>query len=232
MLKNYIDIVMCFWIHPSYTCYYILFSECKGGSQPHALCEVSMHFTNLLQTNFPYDICKPENRLDGVLIQQLKESVCNLDSTIWGVRDYQFSVMSSTPGTLMDYEIKLSDEGITAAMGVFFPAAFCLPEKKQLMFGQDPQGPDLEDLFDEGHWNPDVLSNQQTKMGGASSSPRGDSPEQQLKDLFVGVKHELRPNELGMPEVTRRLRGVDHGRVLPLDQAVHFSIDCACKYMN
>lgn len=190
-----------------------------------------MYFIDLLQTNFPYRKCNPENRLDGVLIQQLKESVCHLDSTIWGVRDYQFSVMSSTPGTLMDYEIKLSDEGICSAMGVFYPAAFCLPGKEQLMFGQDPQGPDLEDLFDEGHWNPDVhvLANQQSKEGGADSSPRGVDTDQQLKDLFVGG---LRSNEQGTPEVTRRLRGVDHGGVLPLDQAIRFSIDCSCKYMN
>ena len=35
------------------------------------------------------------------------------------------------------------------------------------------------------------------------------------------------PGEL--PEVSKRLQGADEGLVFGLDQAVHLTIDCACK---
>ncbi len=71
-----------------------------------------------------------------MLIQQLKESVCHLDSTLHGVGDNQFTVMSKSPGVLLDYEMKLSDEALHAPMGLFFPSTFCLPDNCRLMMGE------------------------------------------------------------------------------------------------
>lgn len=62
-----------------------------------------------------------------------------MDATQTGVHDYQFSVMSETPGNLLDYEIKLSDEALLAPMGVFFPSSFCLPDNRHLMAGETTQ---------------------------------------------------------------------------------------------
>ena len=73
--------------------------------------------------------------MDGVLVQQLKESVCHLDPTLHGVGDNQFTVMSKQPGVLLDYEVKLADEVLYAPMGVFFPSTFCLPDNCKLMAG-------------------------------------------------------------------------------------------------
>ena len=92
------------------------------------------------QSGFPYRECQRSNCLDGVLLQQLKESVCHMDATQHGVHDYQFSVMSKTPGKLLDYEIKLSDEALLAPMGVFFPSSFCLPDNRHLMAGTGHHG--------------------------------------------------------------------------------------------
>ena len=94
------------------------------------------HIHTLLQTNFPYSQGRADSCLDGVLLQQLKESVCHMDATQWGIHDYQFSVMSKTPGYLLDYEIKLADEALLAPMGVFFPSSFCLPDNCELMTGE------------------------------------------------------------------------------------------------
>ncbi len=77
-----------------------------------------------------------------------------MDPSIRGVKEHQFSVLSPTPGVLLDYEMKLSDEALQAPMGVFFPSVFCLPDDRTpLMWGQEPLGPDREDIFDEGHWS-------------------------------------------------------------------------------
>lgn len=184
--------------------------------QPFINPHVSHPIYIIIQTNFPYSKCTAESRLDGVLIQQLKESVCHLDATIWGVREYHFSVMSPLPGRLLDYKIKLSDEGIIAAMSVFFPGAFCLPNSTSLMNGQEPQTLDREDVLEESLEVP---------FAPKHIEKRKESIEEQLTGLMSG--HELKPGEVGLPEITRRVRRLDKGGVLPLDQAVHFSIGCA-----
>ena len=101
---------------------------------PHPPVLPFLH-TSHPQSGFPYRECRADSCLDGVLLQQLKESVCHMDATQYGVHDYQFSVMSKTPGNLLDYEIKLSDEALLAPMGVFFPSSFCLPDNTHLMAG-------------------------------------------------------------------------------------------------
>ena len=166
------------------------------------------------QTNFPYKECSEESRLSGVLVQHLKESICHMDPTVWGVKDYQFSVMTPTPGILHDYEIKLSDEAILAPLGVFFPQIFCLPPNVALMRGQEVSPADNEDIFDEAHW--------MAEMGGA-----GGGAQNKISADGVGVGGAGGSAEL--PEVTKRLQGADEsGLVFGLDQAVHLSIDCAC----
>lgn len=79
-----------------------------------------------------------------------------MDPTLWGIKDYQFSVMTPKPGVLHDYEIKLADEAILAPMGVFFPQIFCLPPDAPLMRGQQLCPADKEDIFDEAHWITEV----------------------------------------------------------------------------
>lgn len=127
--------------------------------------------------------------------------------------------MSPLPGRLLDYEIKLSDEGIIAAMGMFFPAAFCLPGCTFLMRGQEPQAPEREDLLEECLDIP------------PAQRPVKQSENMTIKEQLAGlfVSHPLRPGEVGLPEVTRRVRRVNKGRVLPLDQAVHLSISCTSE---
>ena len=51
-----------------------------------------------------YSECTSDSRLDEVLIQEveLKESICHLDQSIRGVKEHQFSVLSLTPGVLLD----------------------------------------------------------------------------------------------------------------------------------
>ncbi len=156
--------------------------------------------------------------MDGVLIQQLKESVCHLDATIWGVREYHFSVISPLPGRLLDYRIKLSDEGIIAAMGMFFPSVFCLPSDVSLMNGQEPPTSDREDLLDD---------TQEILCTSVIQIKKDLSIDEQFTELMTGP--DLKPGEVGLPEVTRRVRRVDKQTVLPLDQAVHFSIGCASE---
>ena len=164
-----------------------------------------------------------------MLIQQLKESVCHLDPSVWGIKEHPFVVMSPTPGTLLDYEIKLADESIVAAMGVFFPSAFCLPDDVVLMTGQDGPRPDPGDLYDEAHWTADGQGGAQGSKasggGGASKSAASNSGG----GGGGGDRASPSGGEASLPEAAKRLRNVAPGKILSIDQAVHLSIDCACK---
>ena len=158
--------------------------------------------------------CSAKSRLDGLLVQQLKESVCHLDPSLWGTREHQFSVMSPTPQVLLDYNIKLADEAIFAPMGVFFPSAFCLPDDWVLMVGQEVASGDSEDVYDEANW---VTEGQAQQVKAAASKA-------------VGMEASLLPTAGDtFPEATKRLQIVAPGKILGLDQAIHFSIDCACE---
>ncbi|KAL5473103.1 hypothetical protein EMCRGX_G027548 [Ephydatia muelleri] len=184
----------------------------EGVSNPNT--RVTLHYGGsditrlfywlLKEIHFPYKGCSESSLEDGQLVQHLKETLCHLDPTITGIRAHAFSVTSRETSVVHDYEMKLSDQGILAAMGVFYPSTFCLPDRSPLMFGQVPPPPDPEDLFDEGHW----LDSQ---------------PQQQSRP--VPVKCEVAPELL--PEATKRLGSVHPGKILGLDQAIHFSIDCA-----
>ena len=80
--------------------------------------------------------------------------------------------------------------------------------------GQEMLSPDSEDLFDEGHWMIESQY-QPSKFVGATAT---------------AGKQEPTSGENGtLYEVTKRLKGVPPGKILGLDQAVHFSIDCACE---
>lgn len=96
-----------------------------------------------------------------------------MDPTLWGVKDYQFSVMTPTPGVLHDYEIKLSDEAILAPLGVFFPQIFCLPPNVALMRGQELSPANNEDLFDEAHWT--------AEMGGAGGGAQNKTASKTIQ---------------------------------------------------
>ncbi|CAI8013599.1 Actin-related protein 8 [Geodia barretti] len=69
------------------------------------------------QSGFPYRECRRDSCLDGVLLQQLKESICHMDATQHGVHDYQFSVMSKTPGKIAGLRHKAVGRGPLGSHG-------------------------------------------------------------------------------------------------------------------
>ena len=156
-----------------------------------------------------------------------------MDASIRGVKEHQFSVLSPTPGVLLDYEMKLSDEALQAPMGVFFPSVFCLPDDHTpLMWGQEPLAPDCQDIYDEGHWTVEGVTGSQVKGekgggGGGGSGGKGEAQSNAAAGNGGVASGGCGQGEL--PEATKRLRGVPAGKLLGIDQAVHLSIDCASE---
>ena len=154
-----------------------------------------------------------------------------MDPGVRGVKEHQFSVLAPTPGVLLDYEMKLSDEAIQAPMGVFFPSVFCLPDDHTpLMWGQEPLAPDNQDIYDDGHWTVEGVTGSQVK--GEKGGVGGKGEPQPNATTGNGGVASGGCGQGELPEATKRLRSVPAGKLLGIDQAVHLSIDCASKWSS
>ena len=85
------------------------------------------------------------------------------------------------------------------------PVVFVFP-------GQPPLAADSEDLYDEAHWTDQTQGTQSVKPSSGGQISGG-------------------PPEV-VPQATLRLQNVPPGKILSLDQAIHFSIDCACEHFT
>lgn len=113
-----------------------------GGS------DVTRCFFWLMQrAGFPYRDCQLGNKLDCVLLQQLKESFCHLDQDISGLQDHEFRTRFPDSPVLL-YQLRLGDEKLQAPMSLFYPAAFGIVGQKMTSLLHRSQG-DAEDPHDE-----------------------------------------------------------------------------------
>ncbi|CAM4713189.1 unnamed protein product [Leuciscus chuanchicus] len=113
-----------------------------GGS------DVTRCFFWLMQrAGFPYRECQLSNRLDCVLLHQLKESFCHLDQDISGLQDHEFRTRFPESPVLL-YQLRLGDEKLQAPMALFYPAAFGIVGQKMTSLLHRSQG-DSEDPHDE-----------------------------------------------------------------------------------
>ncbi|NP_001001400.1 actin-related protein 8 [Danio rerio] len=113
-----------------------------GGS------DVTRCFFWLMQrAGFPYRDCQLGNKLDCVLLQQLKESFCHLDQDISGLQDHEFRTRFPDSPVLL-YQLRLGDEKLQAPMTLFYPAAFGIVGQRMTSLLHRSQG-DAEDPHDE-----------------------------------------------------------------------------------
>ncbi|TRY81838.1 hypothetical protein DNTS_011405 [Danionella cerebrum] len=113
-----------------------------GGS------DVTRCFFWLMQrAGFPYRDCQLTNRLDCLLLQQLKESFCHLDQDISGLQDHEFRTRFPESPVLL-YQLRLGDEKLQAPMALFYPAAFGIVGQKMTRLLHRSEG-DPEDPHDE-----------------------------------------------------------------------------------
>ncbi|XP_055024327.2 actin-related protein 8 [Misgurnus anguillicaudatus] len=113
-----------------------------GGS------DVTRCFFWLMQrAGFPYRECRLTNKLDFILLQQLKESFCHLDQDISGLQDHEFRTRFPDSPLLL-FQLRLGDEKLQAPMALFYPAAFGIVGQKMTSLQHRSQG-DAEDPHDE-----------------------------------------------------------------------------------
>ncbi|XP_065178580.1 actin-related protein 8-like [Sycon ciliatum] len=104
----------------------------------------------LEKIKFPYKKINPHGRLDGILLTQLKESLCHMDPDIHGLVSHEFEVHQ--PGKQIKmFTLKCADEGFKAALGLFYPSMMGLAPYQTIHFS--PATPhDPEDLFADSYF--------------------------------------------------------------------------------
>ncbi|XP_069592807.1 actin-related protein 8 isoform X2 [Ranitomeya imitator] len=208
-----------------------------GGS------DVTRCFFWLMQrAGFPYRECQLTNRLDGLLLQQLKETYTHLDQDVCGLQDHEFQVRRPDSPALL-YQMRLGDEKLQAPMALFYPATFGIVGQKMTCLQHRSQG-DPEDPHDE-HYLLATQSkqDQSSKAAGdrkAMSKPSMyDDPRSQDADRGHMMDMELGPSQSdGMghsndgdePSASlysrKTMVSQFEGKALGLDKAILHSIDC------
>ncbi|RMX44443.1 hypothetical protein pdam_00010070 [Pocillopora damicornis] len=171
-------------------------------------------FWLLRRVNFPYKECDSNNRLDILLLHELKETFCHLSQDIVGGQVHEFQVHRPFE-TPRSYQLKIGDEAIEAPMGMFFPQLFGIVGEK-LVYTKDSQYDDPEDLCDDRYLLESQRGQDQSSKQ-SSGSKIGPSTET-VPDLEQNITTTMRTGNKDMKFVSEKSLG--------LDQAILHSINC------
>ncbi|XP_048404163.1 actin-related protein 8 isoform X2 [Stegostoma tigrinum] len=189
--------------------------------------------------------CQLFNRMDCLLLRQLKETFCHLDQDISGIQDHEFKVRQPDSPALL-YQLRQGDEKLQAPMALFYPATFGIVGQKITTLQHRSQG-DSEDPHDE-HYLLATQSKQEqaakaiaerkalAKFAGfevESGTQNTDSAEKSHShELELGSsQHEclLGANDSeDLPATLARKTTMSQfeGKALGLDKSILHSIDC------
>ncbi|KAG7332250.1 hypothetical protein KOW79_004084 [Hemibagrus wyckioides] len=213
-----------------------------GGS------DVTRCFFWLMQrAGFPYRECQLSNRLDCMLLQQLKESFCHLDQDICGLQDHEFRTRFPESPVIL-YQLRLGDEKLQAPMALFYPAAFGIVGQKMTTLQHrspgDPEDPHDEHYLLSTQSKQDQSSKSMERKGlskpsgfeGESSSQAGDQAERGNQDMELGhsqgeaLPGGTDPEDTPSVLLSRKSAMTQfEGKALGLDKAILHSIDCCAS---
>lgn len=170
-------------------------------------------FWLLRRVNFPFKECDSNNRLDVLLLHELKETFCHLSQDIVGGQVHEFQVHRPFE-TPRSYQLKIGDEAIEAPMGMFFPQLFGIVGEN-LVYTKDSQYDDPEDLCDDKYLLESQRGQDQSSKQ-SSGSKIGPSTET-VPDAEQNMTTTMRTGNKEMKFVSEKSLG--------LDQAILHSIN-------
>ncbi|MEE6501707.1 hypothetical protein FKM82_004301 [Ascaphus truei] len=197
------------------------------------------------RAGFPYRECQLSNKLDCLLLQQLKETYSHLDQDVSGLKDHEFQVRHPDAPALL-YQFRLGDEKLQAPMALFYPATFGIVGQKMTTLPQRSQG-DAEDPHDEYYLLATQSKQEQSAKAAADrkSLPKpGLFEDSRGQSLDISDRIHSQEAELGSSQNDCLVAGNDleeplaallsrktaisqfEGKALGLDKAVLHSIDC------
>jgi len=181
-----------------------------GGS------DITQLFYYLLkQRGFPYSECKPESRIGGMLLQELKEKFCHLNLDICGPQQKQFQVIIPDQ-PILNYTFLVGDECLLAPLALFYPELFALTVNsgKKMRILNRNEG-HYDDPFDENY-----LIQTKRKYGESNESSG------QTNDLNANEQGAIDIDDLDACEVTANDKEINSDQqLLGIDQAILQCID-------
>ncbi|KAK7788285.1 hypothetical protein R5R35_013901 [Gryllus longicercus] len=194
--------------------------------------DITQTFHWLLQKcAFPYKTCDPSNKLDAMLLRQLKETFCHVNLDICGSQEKTFVVRQPKVPT-MKYTLQVGDECIVAPLSLFQPELFGVTGTKsvhvQKRYSGDPEDPhDDSYLRETSRRGPkealEPLAGGAADMEGAGLDMSGVGGPGGDEDIVVDAIDVAAP--AGGRDVEAKDFLLGPGQILGLDQAVLQSID-------
>ncbi|KAM4651538.1 actin-related protein 8 [Discoglossus pictus] len=198
------------------------------------------------RAGFPYRECQLSNKLDCLLLQQLKETYAHLDQDISGLQDHEFQVRHPDAPALL-YQLRLGDEKLQAPMALFYPVTFGIVGQKMTSLQHRSNG-DAEDPHDE-HYLLATQSKQDQSAKAAADRKSLQKPSlyEDSRGTDVSDRGHIQEAELGSSQNECMISGNDseeppaamfsrktaisqfEGKALGLDKAILHSIDCCAS---
>ena len=112
--------------------------------------DITQTFFWLLQKcAFPYKTCDPSNKLDALLLNQLKKDFCHVDLNVCGSQEKTFIVRKPKQQT-EKYTLQVGDECLVAPLSLFQPELFKVTGTHSVHIQKRSMG-DPEDPHDENY---------------------------------------------------------------------------------
>ncbi|XP_063228540.1 actin-related protein 8 isoform X2 [Bacillus rossius redtenbacheri] len=173
---------------------------------------------------FPYKECDPRNKLDSMLLRQLKESFCHVNLDICGSQEKTFVVRKPKVPTCR-YTLQVGDECIVAPLSLFQPELFGVTGPKAVLVQKRSLG-DPEDPHDDNYLRETSRRAAKESLeplpGGAELDGGGPPGEE---DIVVDAIDPMAAGAGGLRDLEAKEFVVGPEQVLGLDQAVLQSID-------
>ncbi|XP_001605850.1 actin-related protein 8 [Nasonia vitripennis] len=189
--------------------------------------DITQTFFWLLQKSaFPYKNCDPANRLDAMLLDQLKKDFCHVDLNVCGSQEKTFSVKKPRQPT-ENYTIQVGDECLIAPLSLFQPELFRVTGAHSVHIQKRSMG-DSEDPHDENYLRETSRRGmkenleQTLEMQEETAIPATPGEEEVVVDNVDSAPISLNNRELDAPRDfvvgPQQLLGLDHAVLQSIDR--------------
>ncbi|CAL7942719.1 unnamed protein product [Xylocopa violacea] len=189
--------------------------------------DITQTFFWLLQKcAFPYKTCDPSNKLDALLLNQLKKDFCHVDLNVCGSQEKTFVVRKPKQQTER-YTLQVGDECLVAPLSLFQPELFKVSGTHNVHVQRRSMG-DPEDPHDENYLRETsrrgIKENleQTSEMQEETTAPTVAGEEEVVVDAVDSAPIALSNRDLDAPRDfvvgPQQLLGLDHAVLQSIDR--------------
>ncbi|XP_044580234.1 actin-related protein 8 isoform X1 [Cotesia glomerata] len=189
--------------------------------------DITQTFFWLLQKSaFPYQACQPFNKLDAVLLGDLKKDFCHVDLNICGSQEKSFYV-KKPKSPVEKYTLQVGDECLIAPLSLFQPELFKITGVHnvhiQKRYIGDPEDPHDENYLRETSRRGIKENLEQTlELPEEVAAPVAAADEEVVVDAVDAAPMALANRDLDAPRDfvvgPQQILGLDHAIVQSIDR--------------